>query len=408
MVSTLDTPLAQELTDVTVIAEALKILDFKVYDFKAASDRHERDFPLWVEAARLRREGMPYNQSDYDKIIGDHNALVGAPTTFFDHEFVKLYPNVKIVVVALEPDAAVLDTLLRKLQMFVMKHFLARIESGFFGNISAFIELASKGRLEHQGIRQVVRASNLLEIEKFNDWKPLCDFLRVHEPKEPIPSIHNTTTATELRRRSLQAFHKLVNVHNGMIIWGLSGIGIVAGVFIAINLIVKDAREAVMLVFGVCNLLAFWHSAMHRRLREIEPQPSNDTIPVQKPAPVTQQPQPSNNALPTQKLAPGTQQPQARHSKRYNGKYGRGCRNNQSQARSQEEKRSIPPILPGWGNVQADIREDDVAKNRKLMAIAKEHKSERLVLNHTHKETARTYDGLCKVVAVKEERLEWE
>ncbi|KAF1363990.1 hypothetical protein EJ07DRAFT_152055 [Lizonia empirigonia] len=68
------------------IADALKRLGFKVYDFQAASNRYIRDFPLWLEAARLRSEGRPYNQSDYDKLIGDYNALVGAPTCFFDHE----------------------------------------------------------------------------------------------------------------------------------------------------------------------------------------------------------------------------------------------------------------------------------------------------------------------------------
>lgn len=87
--------LLHELTS-TGVGDALKKLGFKVYDFQAASNHYERDFPLWLEAARQRQEGRPYSKSDFDKVIGDYDAIVGAPACFFDVEFVKLYPGVKV------------------------------------------------------------------------------------------------------------------------------------------------------------------------------------------------------------------------------------------------------------------------------------------------------------------------
>ncbi|KAH7392959.1 hypothetical protein BKA66DRAFT_567684 [Pyrenochaeta sp. MPI-SDFR-AT-0127] len=360
------------------IAKALKILNFKVYDFKAASDRHERDFPLWAEAARLRMEGKPYTQSDYDKVIGDHNALVGAPTAFFDEDFVTLYPNVKIIMIMSQPDVGTIETIFRTLNRFAINQVLARIDAEFFGPVSAFLELECKAKLDCQAVRQIVRANNLLEIETLDDWKPLCDFLKVREPKEKIPSMYNNTSAVKLTLRPLQMLHKWANAHSERTIRGLSGLCTVAGVSFTANLIVQDARYASIFGFGLCILIAVWYFMTRKDPKVLELQSSNDNIPTQKPmSPLAQKPQPHRNN---------------RHNNR---KHFRDLQRNYNQVQARQDKRPHPPTLPGWGNVQADIHKDDIAKYQESVAIAKESEGQPLVFNHIHKETVRNCHGSC-------------
>ncbi|CAO2648350.1 Nn.00g076170.m01.CDS01 [Neocucurbitaria sp. VM-36] len=360
-------------TGTDAIAEALRMLKFKVYDFKAASDRHARDFPLWVEAARLRSEGKPYDQSDYDKVIGDHNALVGAPTCFFDHDFIKLYPNVKVIMVNREPDAETVETLLQNLNKFANKQIMARIDADFFGNISAFLELACKAKLDHQAIRDTVREKNLLEIDSFNDWKPICDFLGARVPEGPVPSMQDKMIAAELALRPLQLLHKLKDIHGMKVMRALQALCAVAGIALSANMVVEDPRGAAVLGFGVCTIIAAWYFANRTDPKALEPDTLKDNKPMQKAAST------SSN---------GKQQAPRRNTNNRNyGKQGRGHQKHHNHTRVPREARSIPPTLPGWGNVQADIYEGDKLNYQEMRAMAKGFEGHVVTFNHAHKET---------------------
>ncbi|KAF1844810.1 uncharacterized protein K460DRAFT_416182 [Cucurbitaria berberidis CBS 394.84] len=378
-------------TGTDAIAEALRILKFKVYDFKAASDRHARDFPLWVEAARLRSEGKPYSQLDYDKVIGDHNALVGAPTCFFDHDFVKLYPNVKVIMVTSEPDADTVETLLQNLNKFAVKQIMARIDTEFFGNISTFLELACKAELDHQAIRDTVRENNLLEIDTLDDWKSICDFLCVRVPKEPLPPMHDDTTATELVLRPLQVIHKLTKIHGMRVIRALQGLCAVAGISLSANLIVEDARGAAVLGFGVCTIIAAYYFTNRTDPKALVTPTSANFVTPQKAVTTTIQKQ---------------QPPHRENNRRAYGKQARGRQNHQVQGQPRRGVRPTPPTLPGWGNVQAEINADDMVKYEERMAMEKELEGQRVTFNHTHKETDRGQNGSSNVLAIREEKLE--
>ena len=177
----------------TGVGDALKKLGYKVYDSKAATDRYERDFPLWLEAARLRLTERSYNKSDYDKLIGDYNALVGAPTVFFDREFIKLYPNVKVILVTRELD----ETLIRKLFEKVESRSWQFIDPVFYGNIAGFLLFNGKADdrcfVDERFTREAVREKNLLEIHNLIAWVSLCQFLGVPIPAEPAPELHDNT-----------------------------------------------------------------------------------------------------------------------------------------------------------------------------------------------------------------------
>lgn len=363
------------LTPATAIAEALRILKFKVYDFKAASDRHARDFPLWVEAARLRSEGKPYNKLDYDKVIGDHNGLVGAPTCFFDHDFVKLYPEVKVIMVTREPDVETIEALLGKLNAFTVKQVMHRVDAEFFGNISAFLELACGAALDTKAIRDTVRKNNLLELESFNSWEPLCDFLKVRVPKEAIPPMNDDVIATELARRPLLVLSQMVKLHGMKVVRGLQGLCAAAGVSLTANLLIEDARGATVLGFSVITLIAAWYWTNRTDLKALESPPSTEVVIAQDLG--TTAVERSKNTI---------------HGRHQNNRWTKGVqRRGQQSNRSQggcpaAGSRPARPLLAGWANVEATIVKDDVLQRQERLKRAEEFEGKEAVFNETYSE----------------------
>ncbi|KAI8943503.1 hypothetical protein NX059_001505 [Plenodomus lindquistii] len=372
-------------TGTDAVAEALRILNFKVYDFKTAVDRHDRDFPLWVEAAQLRKQGKPYDSLDYDKIIGNHNALVGAPTCFFDAEFIKLYPHVKIIMMTKQPDQESLKPLLQNLNKFAVKQVLRRIDPVFFGNISSFLEMAGGTELDHQAIRDTVRPGNLLEIEELgNDWTTICEFLKVKVPTEPLPALHDDTTAIELAERPLKFLNQMVKLHGMKVVRGLQTLCAAAGVSLSANLIVGNARGSAVIGFGVVALISAWYWMGRATPNTHEPEPiikpSNGREPVCSN---------NSNAIIASKAAyeePG--RGEKNNSRRNQGRPGRGRQPDRGRqpARSQAADtgpRRERPLLAGWGNTEAMIHADDIVQYHGRMEQARAFEGKDVVYNET-------------------------
>lgn len=386
------------MTQSTGVGDALKKLGFKVYDFQAASNRYERDFPLWLEAARLRSEGRPYNQSDYDKIIGDHNALVGAPTCFFDYEFVKLYPSVKIILVTRESDTTTVAKMLEK----VASHFWQYVDPVYYNSVTQFIKLVCKPDVDHQLIRGAVRDRNLLEIQNLIAWLPLCTFLGVPVPDGPAPELHDNTIQLELSAHTQSAFskkakqiswriYKVVSYSAGFAaattvslivttfgIWNLHKASSAVNYLIELSQYRDITRlfAVGMAVFAlVCGLVAGYSLATVRR--------SNTTV----------------------TMLPSCGQQRRSRDGRNNDKMGRGRSSNNDQNTRPER-----PVLPSWNGVQEDIRRDDAEMVIEGRATLEEWKNDKHVtFNVTHKLTESgqaVFSGPRKVVSITEEKVE--
>ncbi|KAF1926779.1 uncharacterized protein M421DRAFT_396240 [Didymella exigua CBS 183.55] len=173
------------------IGDALKKLGFKVYDFQVASSRYERDFPLWLEAARLRQEGRSYNKSDFDKVIGDYDAIVGAPACFFDQDLVKLYPGVKVILVTRD---SVIKTNLKTTKAKLWRRF----DPVYHGNISRFLKLNAPSNNHDcvnndRAVRETVRGRNLLEVGNLLAWKPITRAELMARPWQAVLEVAKKT-----------------------------------------------------------------------------------------------------------------------------------------------------------------------------------------------------------------------
>ncbi|KZM24546.1 uncharacterized protein EKO05_0008656 [Ascochyta rabiei] len=390
------------------IGDALKKLNFKVYDFQAASNRYERDFPLWVEAARLRNEGRPYNQSDYDKLIGDHNALVGAPTSFFDGDFVKLYPNVKVILVTRQPDASAVAGLLER----VASRFWCHFDPVYHGNMYQFImlnggsELAQCVGINEQVIREAVREKNLLEIHNLVAWVPLCRFLGVPVPDMPAPELHDNAIEAELAVRPQRALSETLDKVRRVIVKTLTytftmalitataTLAVIIGALVLVKLfsmacrlfdflvvrsqicdVMQSVAVGAALIALLCGFVAGYALGSVRQTKVVE---------IASPTPEYQR-----------KFG----------NSRRKGKQGRG-----RQSHNDENTRPERPVLPSWSGAQNDIRRDDAAMYEEGRASFEEWKNDKHVTFHvTHKRTEggqQFFSGPRKVLSVTEETIE--
>ncbi|KAF3033506.1 hypothetical protein E8E12_004522 [Didymella heteroderae] len=386
------------------VGDALTKLGFKVYDFQAASTRYERDFPLWVEAAWLRQEGRPYNKSDYDKLIGDHGAIVGMPACFFDKEIVKLYPGVKVILVT---GSCVVNTVLET----PTADFWARFDPIYHGNIDRFVGLITGSSNSpcvnnDRAIREAVREKNLLEIRNSIAWIPLCEFLHLKVPDIPAPELHDNRTRAELAARPWRAVSEKANrvgwrivmtlayaltmasvalvsalaaVLGGVALYQLSSAGLHLFHFLAARSQVRDttrlAAAGLALLTFVCGIGAGYSIALMRI-----------------PEPIIVDPPPHD------------------HRRKGNNGHRRAGKGRGRQIENEENRRPERLILDEWSGVQENIRKDDANMIKEGRVTFEEWQNGKHVTFYvTHKRTEgdrRLFSGPRKVLSVTEETVE--
>ncbi|KAF2633439.1 hypothetical protein BU25DRAFT_5526 [Macroventuria anomochaeta] len=389
------------------VGDALKKLGFKVYDFQAASNRYERDFPLWLEAARLHQEGRPYNQSDYDKVIGDHNALVGAPTSFFDHEFIKLYPNVKVILVTRESNLDIVEKLLGK----VTSRFWQRIDPVYHGNINRFLMLNAKSDNHYcmkndRVIRETVREKNLFEIHDLIAWVPLCKFLGVPVPDEPAPELHDNTIQVELAARPQRVFPEKAKK---------TGRRMVVGLMYTFTMVSTTLVSALAVLLGSLGLFKLSSLSLQlfnflvacSQVRDITRLLAGGIASLTLVCGFV-----AGCCLARMRIANADTVASPRRDYQRRNKNGRRkgkqCRGRQSE--DDENTRPERPTHPKWSGVQENIRKDDAEVRKEGKATFEEWKNGKHVAFHvTHKRTESgqgLFSGPRKILSVTEETIE--
>ncbi|KAF3002983.1 protein transport protein bet1 [Curvularia kusanoi] len=355
------------------VAEALKLLGYKVYDFKAASDRYERDFPLWLEAARHRDEARPYNKSDLDKVFGDHDAIVGAPASFFGQDLVKLYLGVKVLLVTREFDALTVNSFLSK----IYSPFWQKFDPGFFGAIHQFLDRpvhVDNCSETQQVIRETVKEKNLLEIQDLTAWNPLCEFLGKPVPDVAVPDLNDDTTAAVLAARPWTAIcervkktahHTMVvttNILTMLTITAAAILAVIVGIYLSVSSVLTARRVwewsrsrgvTPMLTAGLtlCGLLCGF---LVGYVFALAPKPS------------------------TIESEPARHEPRKNKSGRKKIYEGRNT--------TTRPKRPVP-VLAEWSAVQDSIRRDDARIREERAATNEDWTAQDVTFHVTHRQT---------------------
>ena len=203
----------------TSVESALRALSYNVYQGMKHSFIHakrgENRYPEWSEALDARypsnpyatpgRRIEPYQRVDFDKILGNYDAMVGWPASCFVDEMLDAYPDAKIILMDRDVSSWISSmqrTLCTRLTWWSW-NILLPIEKGLIRDtircgqrclaVWTDGDMWSKEKLrqhyeEHNAhVKAVVPKDKLLVYKAEMGWGPLCDFLGEAVPDQTFP-----------------------------------------------------------------------------------------------------------------------------------------------------------------------------------------------------------------------------
>jgi hypothetical protein len=175
----------------------------------------EKGLPLWEAVA----QGKP----DWDAIFGDARSTVDWPSARFYEQLIEYYPDAKVLlsvrdgaswVRSMRPtvwglfhgdsvmhhlsDArTVVDPLWRR-YIALMTHMNWDEQTGAMaGDTFSDEGLIAVMDNWNETVKQTVPADRLLAWYPDDGWEPLCDFLEVDVPADPVPHLNDTASFNE-------------------------------------------------------------------------------------------------------------------------------------------------------------------------------------------------------------------
>jgi hypothetical protein len=189
-------------TGITSLKRALKILGYTAYD--NADNFAEMHGHMWKQAMHTGSIEGPAHALQ----VGEFDAVLDDPANYFAIDFLKMYPNAKVILTTRESADWLLgsQTLIDKLSILAMypirtfenyKVFSACMNYYWIdirNCTDAHYESRPESCLAHYEahnarIRQLVPPAKLLEFNVAEGWHPLCQFLDVPVPDVPFPHI---------------------------------------------------------------------------------------------------------------------------------------------------------------------------------------------------------------------------
>jgi Sulfotransferase domain len=171
--------------------------------------------PLWEDAA----EGSP----DWERIFGDSRSTLDWPSARFYRELMDYYPDAKVLLSVRDGEAwvrsmratvwgmlhgdsvihhvsdarAVLDPLWQR-YIALMRRISWQEDTGVLaGETSTDAGLAAVMNRWNEEVKCTVPAERLLVWDLSEGWEPLCDFLEVDVPADPLPRLNDTVSFRE-------------------------------------------------------------------------------------------------------------------------------------------------------------------------------------------------------------------
>jgi len=175
----------------------------------------EGGLPLWERVA----EGAP----DWERIFGEARSTVDWPSARYYRELMDYYPRAKVLLsvrggvewacsmretvwAVANGDSvlhhmcetrALLDPLWRR-YVALMRHMTWDEGTGVLaGDTSTEAGLIAAMDRWDETVKDTVPADRLLVWNPCEGWEPLCDFLEVDVPAEPLPRLNDTTSFRE-------------------------------------------------------------------------------------------------------------------------------------------------------------------------------------------------------------------
>jgi Sulfotransferase domain len=189
---------------------ALEMLGLPCYHMRDMMSDLETSVPQWRKAF----EG----QGDWDEIFAGKESTVDWPAAYHYAELMDVYPDAKVLLSVRDADSWVRSMDNTITQIFygdTLMHHLARAQYHLDPNYGAWIDLLTEMNFgEERGVwagtngeagpmaeamerwnrevQETVPADRLLVWNPKEGWDPLCEFLELPVPEQPLPNVNDT------------------------------------------------------------------------------------------------------------------------------------------------------------------------------------------------------------------------
>ncbi len=167
----------------------------------------DREVPLWNRALD---GGAPW-----EEVFAGRGATVDWPGGYFYRELSEVYPEAKVLLSVRDPEAwersfretivnmchgESLIRLLSSARGTVdprWRSYLALVDRMFWGEQGTFAaghtpeQLIERMSAHNEAVERAVPAERLLVWKVTDGWEPLCEFLEVDVPEEPLPHVND-------------------------------------------------------------------------------------------------------------------------------------------------------------------------------------------------------------------------
>ncbi|HTB69489.1 MAG TPA: sulfotransferase [Solirubrobacteraceae bacterium] len=158
----------------------------------------------------------------WDRVFADQQATVDWPGGYFYRELIDAYPDAKVLLSVRDPQAwersfrqtiwtmshgRTLMPLLARARAEIdprWRRYLELVDRMFWGPQGTFAaghaepsQLIEQMLRHNADVERVVPAERLLVWEVTDGWQPLCDFLELDVPDEPLPHANDRDTFLE-------------------------------------------------------------------------------------------------------------------------------------------------------------------------------------------------------------------
>ena len=184
--------------------EALRTLGYRVFAGMGHNYLHDNQWPEWTKAieARYYGKGRAYQRDDFEKFLGQYDAVGGWFAALLAEDLLAAYPEAKVIITTRDPDvwveswdSSVVYTHKWWRKWWWILPLCGGKERDFRRNAELSLHAWSYGnpfdRVEqrkiyvhhNERIRKLVPEDGLLDIDANAEWKPLCQFLAKEVPE---------------------------------------------------------------------------------------------------------------------------------------------------------------------------------------------------------------------------------
>lgn len=207
--------LGQSRTGTMAIFTALQRLGYTPYHMTVAIGSPKTSLGLWCEAldAKFNGKGKPWGREEFDKILGDYDAVADVPAICFVEELVAAYPEAKVVVTQRDVDSWLrsMDSTAGHILRWPLWETLGKWDPALAGpfwehalkvmpanfrtlNDFSPTSPARQAFIDHyELVKKTVPADRMLEFRVQEGWEPLCEFLDEPVPETGFPRLNDAS-----------------------------------------------------------------------------------------------------------------------------------------------------------------------------------------------------------------------